>query len=235
VKQRILETGYSILDVISTEGLPKAGPFDLAQGRLRGEIWSRTQGRYRPQPDASTSLSMTNRGAFHSREGHPTFHAGRCFCIRFTPPDVGGSTRFTNHQARVTIHESRATNRPRWALVWSFRCFSPALSGAFLSLFPAKLLEFFFCANELNRAVVQENAATLWVVVVEGKQLRPGLPCTTIRYLRFVLLCAIPLAYNTPALNKSPFDFNVLPVGLAMPGPKSARPQSSTASPLIPG
>ena len=40
-------------------------------------------------------------------------------------------------------------------------------------LFPSKLLEFFFGANELNRAIIEQNAAAFWVVVIESEHLRP--------------------------------------------------------------
>ena len=33
-------------------------------------------------------------------------------------------------------------------------------------------MEFFLGANELNRAVIEQNAAAAGVVVIEGKQLR---------------------------------------------------------------
>ena len=39
---------------------------------------------------------------------------------------------------------------------------------------PAKGVEFFFGADEFYRAVVEQDAAALGVVVVERKQLRPA-------------------------------------------------------------
>ena len=39
-------------------------------------------------------------------------------------------------------------------------------------LLPTKLVEFFLGANELHGAVIEKNAAALWVVVVECEQFR---------------------------------------------------------------
>jgi len=37
------------------------------------------------------------------------------------------------------------------------------------ALFPTKLLEFFFGANEFNRAIIEQNAAAMRIVVIESK------------------------------------------------------------------
>ena len=41
-------------------------------------------------------------------------------------------------------------------------------------LLPAKLVEFLLGADELHRAIVEQDAAALGIVVVEGEQLWPS-------------------------------------------------------------
>ncbi len=38
-----------------------------------------------------------------------------------------------------------------------------------VSLFPAEVIEFFFGANEFDSAVIEQDAAAFWVVIIEGK------------------------------------------------------------------
>jgi len=50
-------------------------------------------------------------------------------------------------------------------------------SGRILTalLFPSKLLEFFGGANELYRAIIEQNAAAAGFVVIESKQIRSAM------------------------------------------------------------
>ena len=48
-------------------------------------------------------------------------------------------------------------------------------SFSITALFPSKLLEFFLGVDEFNRAIIEQNAAAFWVVVIKSKQLRPAI------------------------------------------------------------
>jgi hypothetical protein len=104
---------------------------------------------------------------------HPVFRLTCCGGVtlpRRAPPRVDFSVR--SPEDCLCHKASRGLFSTGWELIVRANlglCFPDLIIYSALTLFPSKLLEFFFCADELDRAIIEQNAPAFWIVVVESK------------------------------------------------------------------